>query len=208
VSASSRNHPQPVGAVAEFLGNVLAGGPIGVPELEVMARSAGLLGDEQHITHVKAFKRAKRSLGIRSIRNGFGAGGEWLWLLVKQPAPPVTETEDSGHQLTGSAVRDTYAERQNKVSVVGDEPEEAPADRQRRRQGLRFVSIPLHVTEIDELIAAGLLHEGQRQSPEALRAVVLRLMHQALEEMRDFGRGSRPASVESRKAGKTRSHSR
>jgi hypothetical protein len=46
-----------------------------------MARAAGLLGQNQHITNAKLFRRAKSSLGIRSIREGFGAGGGWAWEL-------------------------------------------------------------------------------------------------------------------------------
>ena len=35
--------------------------------------------------------------------------------------------------------------------------------RQRRRQGIQYARIPLHVTEIDELIGLGLLEEEHRQ---------------------------------------------
>ena len=35
--------------------------------------------------------------------------------------------------------------------------------RQRRRQGIQYARIPLHVTEIDELIGLGLLNEEHRQ---------------------------------------------
>jgi hypothetical protein len=45
--------------------------------------------------------------------------------------------------------------------------------RKRRQQGLRPVRILLRVTEIDEFIRLGLLEEEQRESPEALRAVVV-----------------------------------
>jgi hypothetical protein len=55
-----------------------------------MARAAGLLGEHQRITHAKLFKKAKKSLGIRSVRNGFGCAGEWLWLL-ESPAPLLVE---------------------------------------------------------------------------------------------------------------------
>jgi hypothetical protein len=72
--------------VTEFLRNVLAGGSIGVPQLEEMAREAGLLGEGQRITHAKVFKQAKKSLGIRSGRNGFGSGGQWVWVLDQQSA--------------------------------------------------------------------------------------------------------------------------
>jgi len=57
--------------------------------------------------------------------------------------------------------------------------------RQRRRQELRYVRIPLHVTEIDDLLRLGRLKEEQRQNPEALRAVVLDLLHQIMDEIRD-----------------------
>jgi hypothetical protein len=83
--------PDQVGVVAEFLRKELDNGPVGVSGLEAMARTAGLLGEGQPITHAKVFKGAKKSLGIRSVRSGFASGGEWFWLLEKQPAPLVAE---------------------------------------------------------------------------------------------------------------------
>ena len=62
-------------AVFEFLQQVLMGGGLGVSEVEARARMAGLLGEHQQIQHAKAFKKAKKALGIRSIRDGFGSGG-------------------------------------------------------------------------------------------------------------------------------------
>jgi hypothetical protein len=64
--------------VTEFLRDALAVDSVDVPELEARARAAGLLGERQRITHAKVFKRAKKFLGIRSVRNGFGDAGEWL----------------------------------------------------------------------------------------------------------------------------------
>jgi hypothetical protein len=58
------------GAVLAFLKGAFADGPVSVAELEVMARAAILLGERQSITNAKAFKRAKRELGIRSVRDG------------------------------------------------------------------------------------------------------------------------------------------
>src|ERR1700730_3544866 len=77
--------------VAEFLQNALAGDALPVPKLEVMARAAKLLGEGKRITHVKVFKKAKKTLGIRSVRNGFRDAGEWLWRLERQPASPVSK---------------------------------------------------------------------------------------------------------------------
>jgi hypothetical protein len=76
---------------AEFLRKELANGPVLASELEAAARAAGLLSREQRIGDTKAFKRAKKSLGIRSVRNGFGSAGEWFWLLETQPAPLVAD---------------------------------------------------------------------------------------------------------------------
>jgi hypothetical protein len=76
---------------AEFLRKGLANGPVLVSELEAAAGAAGLLGSDQRISDAKRFKRVKKFLGIRSVRNGFGSAGEWFWLLEKQPTPLVAE---------------------------------------------------------------------------------------------------------------------
>jgi hypothetical protein len=68
--------------VTKFLRDALTADALGVPKLEAMARAAGLLGEGQRITHAKVFKRAKESLGIKSVRSGFGTGGGWLWKLL------------------------------------------------------------------------------------------------------------------------------
>src|SRR6202047_921842 len=106
--------------VAEFLQNALAGDALGVAELEAMARTAGLLGEGQHITHAKVFKKAKTSLGIRSVRKGFGDAGEWLWRLERRPASPVSKPVP---------IEDTYAEALDL--------EEGPADGGARRLSSR-----------------------------------------------------------------------
>jgi hypothetical protein len=56
--------------------------------------------------------------------------------------------------------------------------------RQRRRQGIRMLRIPLDVRNVDDLVQLGLLKQDKRQDEEALRAVVLVLLQQALEEAR------------------------
>jgi hypothetical protein len=55
-----------------------------------MAHAAGLLGEGQRITQAKLFRRAKDALGIRSIREGFGAGGRWAWELPPGSDAPAT----------------------------------------------------------------------------------------------------------------------
>src|ERR1700757_4150578 len=59
----------------------LAEGAQDVLAVEAMARTEGLLGENQRITHAKPFKRGKHSLRIRSVRAGFGPNGGWGWEL-------------------------------------------------------------------------------------------------------------------------------
>jgi hypothetical protein len=77
--------------VLEFLRLTLADGPVTVTDVEAEARAAGLLGPGQEITGAKLFRRAKKSLGIRSKRVGFGAAGDWFWQLPVPPCSPVSE---------------------------------------------------------------------------------------------------------------------
>src|SRR6202023_591855 len=110
--------------VTQFLRDALAEDALGVPKLEVMARAAGLLGEGQRITHAKVFKRTKKFLGIKSVRSGFGDGGEWLWRLERRPASPVSHP--FAQPLAGRvSIEDTYAEALD--------PEEVPADVRARR---------------------------------------------------------------------------
>src|SRR5215471_16957668 len=69
--------------VTAFLRNALAEAPQGVLKLEAMARREALLGEHQRITHTKAFKRAKHSLRIRSVRAGFGTNRLALGIALR-----------------------------------------------------------------------------------------------------------------------------
>src|ERR1700756_3697873 len=84
--------------VTEFLRDALARGDVGVTKLEIRARAAGLLGERQSITNIKAFKRAKKLLGIRSRRTGFGARSQWLWELPRESVPARIKTDSEGAQ--------------------------------------------------------------------------------------------------------------
>ena len=55
--------------------------------------------------------------------------------------------------------------------------------RKQRRQGLRYVRIQLHVTDIDALIRMRLLKEDERQDVEALQTAVLSLVYRAQEDL-------------------------
>src|SRR6516225_12379716 len=73
--------PRRQARVSAFLRKSLAEGAQDVLKLEAMARRETLLGERQRITDAKAFKRAKYSLRIRSVRAGFGPDGCWRWEL-------------------------------------------------------------------------------------------------------------------------------
>jgi hypothetical protein len=73
--------------VIDFLRATLAGRAHPVTKIEASARAVGLLNEGQRITHAKPFKRAKRTLGIRSLHAGFGARSQWLWELPRENTP-------------------------------------------------------------------------------------------------------------------------
>jgi hypothetical protein len=77
---------------AQFLRKALADEVVGVPKLDAMARAVGLLGEGERITQAKLFRRAKDALGIRSVREGFGAGGRWFWELPRDRDEPAATT--------------------------------------------------------------------------------------------------------------------
>ena len=95
-------------AIIAFLREALVEGAVSCGELELKAREAGLLGRFQSITHAKLFKEAKKVLGIRSVRTGFGPSGEWGWELAGLPPAPTTA---SAVQLSKAGVGEgaTYA---------------------------------------------------------------------------------------------------
>src|ERR1700757_877411 len=93
--------------VTAFLRNALAKAPQDVLKLEAMARTEGLLGDRQRITHAKPFKRGKHSLRIRSVRAGFGTNGGWAWKLPcdgegASTASPITRLRASQFAQNGA----------------------------------------------------------------------------------------------------------
>src|SRR5246127_3990858 len=90
--------------IAKFLRDALAGNEVGVPKLEAMARGAGLLGENQRITHAKLFKTSKKTLRKTCRRGGFGDGSRWLWRLA-----PRNET--CGQQYRGPQQRAASAPR-------------------------------------------------------------------------------------------------
>jgi hypothetical protein len=56
------------------------------------------------------------------------------------------------------------------------------AYRKRRREGVRYARVALHVTEIDALVRLRLLRHEQRRDPEALQVAVMGLIYRVLDE--------------------------
>jgi hypothetical protein len=57
---------------------------------------------------------------------------------------------------------------------------------------MRTARIPLHVTDVDDLIRLGILKKEQRENPEALRNAILRLLRHLLDETRGLPFQDRP----------------
>jgi hypothetical protein len=117
-------------AAVSFLEDTLAAGRAPVRALESKARAAGLVLDQQTITSAKTFKTAKRQLGIRSIREGFGSSGEWFWVL---PSPTLA-SKRSGHlcepvpPIKAAYVTDLERTTGSKaVELASQAPQSAPA---------------------------------------------------------------------------------
>ena len=56
--------------------------------------------------------------------------------------------------------------------------------RKRRRYGMQFVRVPLHVTDIDDLIRMRVLKEEERHDAGALQTAVLDLVYRAMEHLK------------------------
>jgi putative DNA primase/helicase len=74
--------------VAEFLNQILAHGPVDVLEVERQARLAALLSDTKRIRENKAFRDARKELGVQSKHEGFGPGSRYVLSLPGIPCAP------------------------------------------------------------------------------------------------------------------------
>jgi hypothetical protein len=108
--------------ILNFLQRALVDGPVRVPELEIKARTAGLLGERQQIQHAKAFTKAKKALGIQSIRDGFGRGGKWAWLM-----PPRLPTEITAVANSDLAINEQRPVRESELPEKSFAASESPS---------------------------------------------------------------------------------
>ncbi|MBR1156517.1 AAA family ATPase [Bradyrhizobium sp. JYMT SZCCT0428] len=95
---------KPVEAEVEaFFRDVLSGGPTEVSEVEIMARAAGLLGENQRLAQNKAFQRARKVLGVASNREGFGRGARYV---ISQPNSPCAPQNPHAHPVSKQGAHD------------------------------------------------------------------------------------------------------
>lgn len=73
---------------AEFLSDVLSHGPVDVLEVERLARAATLLGADKPLRQNKAFRDARKNLGVIASREGFGPGARYVLSLPITPWAP------------------------------------------------------------------------------------------------------------------------
>jgi putative DNA primase/helicase len=73
---------------AEFLSDVLVHGPRDVLEVESLARAATLLGADKPLRQNKAFREARKQLGVIASREGFGAGAKYVLSLPGTSCAP------------------------------------------------------------------------------------------------------------------------
>ncbi len=66
----------------EWLQEVLAGGPVPAACIWEQAR-------ENRVAE-RTLKRAKKEIGVRTYREGYGPGGKWLWALAEHRGPDQT----------------------------------------------------------------------------------------------------------------------
>jgi hypothetical protein len=117
-------------AVSDFLRNALAADAVGVPNLETMARAAGLLSERQRITDAKVFRRAKILLGVRSVRDGFGPRGRWAWELPRSSEGRAPTPSEMAPQATSN---ERLVPREWVQGVASLEQLRLPADIPRHR---------------------------------------------------------------------------
>lgn len=98
---------------AEFLAELLAHGPRDVLEVEALARAATLLAADKPLRQNKAFRDARKQLGVVASREGFGAGAKYVLSLPETPCAPKNPmcalSETGAHMANPGAHDETGA---------------------------------------------------------------------------------------------------
>jgi putative DNA primase/helicase len=98
---------------AEFLAEILAYGPVDVLEVERQARAATLLDDDKRLRQNKAFRDARKDLGVLSTREGFGPGSRYVLSLPGTPCAPKNSMRahaPEGAHMVNSGAHDGIGE--------------------------------------------------------------------------------------------------
>jgi hypothetical protein len=83
----SEGEPSAKDEAAEFLQDLLAGGEMPVKEVEREAVAASLHESGKPIGQSKPFRDARKALGVKTRKAGFGKKG-WVWVLPTPPKVP------------------------------------------------------------------------------------------------------------------------
>jgi RecA-family ATPase len=127
LSTASREERSAREEAADILREELRNGPVPVEELKALA--------ERHGMSFKTFRRAKESVGVVAVREGFGSAGRWSWRIDGQsPCPSKADSELStyGNGAEGQGVSgdgDSIDGQSPDMSTYGDsEPPEDDLD--------------------------------------------------------------------------------
>jgi Protein of unknown function (DUF3617) len=80
---------------AVFGDGIVGAAPTGslIDDVEMPPEFRDIVGVPSSISQAKQFKRAKNTLGIQSVRQGFGPGGGWTWVLPQPAGAPASDTK-------------------------------------------------------------------------------------------------------------------
>jgi putative DNA primase/helicase len=87
LGGGNNNEPTAKTDAIEFLTTALAKGAMGVADLELEARAAGLLKEDQPISQCKAFRSARKALAIKPYQPKGQKAGGWIWSLPGHQMP-------------------------------------------------------------------------------------------------------------------------
>jgi hypothetical protein len=133
-SGDKEDHHTAKDDAIEFLEDAIPpAGRVLVTDLEATARAAGMLKEGHRITHDKPFREARKELGIRSEREGFGPGSKVYWRRPYVPSDPIgalklerAPMEEKGTYGESGPHNDTAADAGNGQHLGSESPSWAP----------------------------------------------------------------------------------
>jgi len=127
-------------------------------------------GDDKHVTLDHEY-RCALCQQVRDFRSGGMA-----------PVRAGSSKSKDGGSVRTAGERGTNMKTNGSFKMPLSSAERMRLYRKRRRQGLQYVRVELHATDIDDLIRLGLLKGDQRENPELLQSAVQGLIYRRLED--------------------------